>query len=117
MPYGVETLSLHDVLKNFYTDSFAQWLQFQILHIIVPVGKYLNKINNKTSDSFGFSMENIETLIHVFISCNKIQTLWSDLRFHFYRKTSERVGFNVWNIILGELPLLNNNRVINFIIL
>lgn len=62
-------------------------------------------------------MENVETIIHVFISCDKVQTFWSDLSLHIYRKTTERVGFNVLNIILGELPLSNNNRVINFIIL
>lgn len=62
-------------------------------------------------------MENVYTIIHVFISCDKVQTLWSDLSLHIYRKTSERVSFNVSNIILGELPLSNNNRIINFIIL
>lgn len=119
-PYGVDTISVQDVFKICYkttSDSSAQWLQFRILHRIVPVGKYLKKINIKTSDCCGFCMENVETIIHVFIACDKVQTLWSDLSLHIYRKTSERVGFNVSNVILGDLPLSNNNRVINFIIL
>lgn len=46
-----------------------------------------------------------------------IHTLWSELSLHIYRKTSKRIGFNVLNIIFGELPLTCHNKVINFIIL
>lgn len=50
----------------------------------------------------------------IFISCQKIHTLWSDLSLYVYRKTSERVGFNMSNIILGQHPLsfhmLRNTR-------
>ena len=34
-----------------------------------------------------------------------------------YRKTAKRIGFNVCNTILGETPLSNENRIVNFLIL
>lgn len=36
---------------------------------------------------------------------------------HIYQYTSIRIGFNVINILLGELPLSKDNKVVNFIIL
>lgn len=36
---------------------------------------------------------------------------------HIYHATSLRLGFNVVNILFGELPMSKNNKVINLIIL
>lgn len=49
--------------------------------------------------------------------CEKILPLWRDFSLHIYTTTSNRVGFNVINIILGDTPLNGNNKIINFIIL
>ena len=77
----------------------------------------MKKINVKTNDCCRFCTNNVETMIHVFTSCVITRTLWNDLSLHIFLKTSERVGFNVSNIILGEIPLSINNKAINFIIL
>lgn len=72
----------------------------------------------KTSDPCCFCMENVETILYVFISCEKvIKSWWRELSLHIVRKTSERVGFNVCSIIFGQLPLSNYKQVINSIIL
>jgi hypothetical protein len=57
----------------------------------------------------------VESLLHT--SCDKTQILWSELSLHIYRKTSDRVGFNVSNIILGEIPMSIDNKAMNFVIL
>lgn len=57
------------------------------------------------------------TIIHVLISCEKIHTVWGELSLYLYRETSERVGLNLSNIILGQLQLSFHNKVINFIFL
>ena len=49
--------------------------------------------------------------------CEKIMPLWRDFSLHIYRTNRERLGFNAVNIILGEMPLSQSNRVKNFIIL
>lgn len=85
--YNVEDLTICDIFKicfNTTKDSSVQWLQFRILHNILPVGFYLKKINVKTTDICGFCKSNVETIIHVFISCEKIHTLWSELSLYIY---------------------------------
>ena len=48
--------------------------------------------------------------------CEKVLHVWSELSLH-NATTSKRTGFNVRNIIFGELPFVRDNYVINFIIL
>ena len=43
--------------------------------------------------------------------------MWSEWSLHIYRKISDRIGFNVSNIIFGEIPLTFDTKAINFIIL
>lgn len=43
--------------------------------------------------------------------------IWSNLSLHIYHATFLRLGFNVVNILLGELPMFKNNKVINLITL
>ena len=119
-PYGVDDISVQEVFKICFkttNDSSVQWLQCRILHRIFPVRYYLKKINVTTDDNCRFCTNNVESLLHVFTSCDKTRILWSELSLHIYRKTSERVGFNVANIILGEIPLSVDNKAMNFIIL
>lgn len=43
--------------------------------------------------------------------------LLSELSLHIYRKTYERIGFNVLNIKFSKIPLIFHDKIINFIIL
>lgn len=65
------------------------------------------KINIKTTNRCGFCKNKIEITIYVFISCEKIHTLWMNLFNIFTERPQKRVEFN---IILFM-------TVINFIIL
>lgn len=70
--YNVEDLTVYDIFKICFKttkDSSVQWLQFRILHKNLPVGYYLKKNNIKTTDRCAFCKNNVETIIHVFISC------------------------------------------------
>ena len=44
-------------------------------------------------------------------------SLWSSFSLHIYVKTKERVGFNLQNVLFGDLPLTRRNKVLNFLIL
>ena len=119
-PYGMGDFSMQDVFKicfKTFNDFSVQWLQYRIIHRILPVSYYLKKICVKTNDLCRFCTSNIETIMHIFTPCTKTQTLWSELSLHIYRKLSERFGFNVSNIMFGEISLSFNNKAINFIIL
>ena len=77
----------------------------------------MKKINIKSTDCCRFCDKNVKTILHIFFSCENTQPLWNELSLRIYRKTRERVGFNVSNIIFGKFPLSSYNKVINFIIL
>jgi hypothetical protein len=113
----INTKQIFEICFKLTADSAAQWLQYRILHRIIPVKSYLKKIKILDNDICSFCGDGSETIEHVFVSCDKILTLWNQLSMHIYRKTKSRIGFNVFNIIFGDCPLLDANKVINFIIL
>ena len=53
----------------------------------------------------------------MFVNCTDVLSLWRNLSMHIYTTTSKRIGFNVKNILFGEVPLTKDNLIINFIIL
>ena len=117
-------LDINDSVKDFFkicfkttTDTSIQWLQYRILHRILPTNYYLKKINVISYDVCTFCKENVETIQHVFMTCSEILPIWNNLSMYIYRKTSNRVGFNVKNVLFGELPFSGYNKVVNFIIL
>ena len=64
------------------TVSSVQWLKFRILHSILPVGYYLRIVNViiKSLDNCGFCEKNVEFIVHIFTTCDKIHTLWNVYR-------------------------------------
>ena len=109
--YGVDNISIKDVFKVCFktiTNSSVQWLQFRILHRILPVGYDFRKINIKSLDNCGV-LKNVETILHILTTCDKIHALWTELSLQIYRKTTVNVEFNLSNNIFGELPLTCHN--------
>lgn len=115
-----QNLCIQDCFKICFmttNDTSVQWLQYRVLHRILPVNYYLKKIKIITNDCCTFCKEEIETIQHVFFSCTNVLPLWNDLSMSIYRKTTKRVGFNVINILFGENSLSVDNKPVNFIIL
>ena len=86
-PFGTTDICVHDAFKVCFkttTDSSVQWLQFRILHRILPVSYYLKKIHIKTDDSCTFCKNESETILHVFFMCEKIMPLWRDFSLYNY---------------------------------
>ena len=98
-------------------DSAAQWFQYRILHRILPVKNYLRKIKATDNDDCTFCGNSTETIEHIFVSCSHSLAMWNQFSIHIYNTTSERVGFNISNVIFGNCPLLDTNMVVNFLIL
>lgn len=71
------------------------------------------------SDSCTFYNDGVETILiqHVFIGWDTVSIFWSSLNMHIYQTTSKRLGFNIINISLGQLPLYKGNETINVLIL
>ena len=87
------------------------------MHRIVPVKYYLKKIKILDTDTCSLCHRDCETIIHMFFICEKVLHVWNDLSIRIYNTTSKRTGFNIRNVISGELPFVQDNYVVNFIIL
>ena len=96
-------------------DTAIQWLQFRLLHRILPVNKYLKQLKIKSSDTCSFCGE-LEDIPHLFFLCQNVSRLWNKLSLHILNKIRRQVGFHLMNILFGEKPLYNNIPF-NFIIL
>lgn len=59
----------------------------------------------------------MQNQFHVFMKCLEILPLWNKLSMHIYCKTTNRIGFNITDVIVGEIPLNWGDKVVNFIIL
>lgn len=59
---------------------------------------------------------NVEAIVLIFFSCDKIYTPWNELSLHINKKTSARIGFDMLNVIFGELPFTCQNKMINFVV-
>ena len=55
--------------------SKLQWFQYRIIHRILGANSLLHKINQKPNDKCSVCLEEVETIEHIFLSCNKISKL------------------------------------------
>ena len=88
-----DDLSVQNVFKFCFStinDSTVNWLQYFILHRILPVKYHLKKVNIITSECCTFSNEDSETIQHVFVKCKKMFTLRNGLSSFIYKRCHKR---------------------------
>ena len=73
--------------KKIYTlpylttkDTYLLWLQYRILHNILPTNSYLVKIQVCESNNIKFCKNNKETIDHLFRQCGVIQLFIEQLK-------------------------------------
>lgn len=112
---GFQEVELNDVFKVCFRTStkFVQWLQHNILHKILPVNHYLQKIKVTEIETCTFCERECETILRVLFMWTKVVNIWSGLSLHIYSTTSKRVAYNAKNILFGKTLLMNKNH--NFI--
>lgn len=67
LPHG-QNLCIQDCFKICFmttNDTSVQWLQYRVLHRILPVNYYLKKIKIIANDCCTFCKEEIETYIYI----------------------------------------------------
>ena len=97
-------------------DTTIQWLQFRVLHRILPTSSYLKKIKIKSSDLCFFCDHETESIEHIFFDCEIIYFLWSNLEYIIYDRTNIVVQFDKRDVIFGKTSN-DENFITNFIIL
>ena len=98
-------------------ESKLQWLQFQILHRIVPTNLYLFKLKIKESPACSFCKTDIESNKHVCVECNLVKDLWSDIEEWFLCKFNISVIFDRTTILFGKHKNKDVHKVQNLMTL
>ena len=93
------------------------WLQYKILHRILGTQKQLFKMKISDSDYCRICNSNVETLIHLFVSCGPVKKLWDDLIFWLCNSTSIQLNLQAKDIILGYLLKTDYFLPVNVILL
>lgn len=79
-------MELNDVFKVCFRTStkFVQWLQHNILHKILPVNHYLQKIKVTEIETCTFCERECETILRVLFMWTKVVNIWSGLSLHIF---------------------------------
>ena len=96
-------------------DTSLHWLQYRILHRILPTKQYLKKIKKIENDFCEFCGQESEDIMHLFFNCNHVTVLWRNLSDIIKTKTDISVELTLCDIIFGITN--DENNPLNYIIL
>ena len=96
-------------------ESKLHWLQFQILHRLIPTNQYLHKLKLKTSPTCSFCKNDIESIEHLFIECPLVRKIWDDIEEWLLNKFRISVTFDKPSILFGKYKKKNMYKVHNLL--
>ena len=96
-------------------DTNLQWFQYRLLHQILPLRKYLKKIQVIDYDLCTLCGDEEETIQDLFYYCHKSQDLWDCVKQWIFNKTNINIDFTIENILFGEHKNIFNP--LNFIVM
>ena len=95
-----DTFNWSNVFEHVYalSDNITlRWLQFRLLHRILPTNKRLELYGITTSDKCHRCPRQIETLLHIFWSCPTVNRFWRELSSVFSAEfNTNTVILNLW---------------------
>ena len=92
-PFGTTDICVHDAFKVCFkttTDSSVQWLQFRILHRILPVSYYRKKIHIKTMMTVVPFVRMKVRLYSMYFLCVKKLCLFGGISAYIYTEQHEK---------------------------
>jgi hypothetical protein len=107
---------IFNIIANKSTQSTdLRWLQYRIIHNILPTRKFLFKIKYIDSPLCSFCGVYPETIDHLFWHCKVINNIWKQLENWILNEQKIPLKFNMQNVVLGIRN--KNNNPVNAIIL
>ena len=102
--------------KTIFDNSYI-WFQFRILHKILGTNDYLYKLNIQNSSNCGICGLEPETDTHLFMMCEKVLELWTNIKTWIKRKLFICIDIPQYCLILGYLEMDENFWPLNFVLL
>ena len=98
-------------------ESKLQWLQFQILHRIIPTNDYLYKLKKANSPICSFCKIEIENIDHLFFKCPLVNDLWCSIEKWILSMFEMHISFDIQSVLFGKYKNRNLFRFNNLVIL
>ena len=104
---------------NFFTiyDNSVIWFQYRIIRRILGTQEFLHKIKQSDSDICRLCGQYCETITHLFVVCNKVNSLWKNLQTWIETKTGSAFNFSDTDKILGCAFIEHSFWPVNFVLL
>lgn len=104
-----------NIIANKCTPSTElKWLQYRIIHRILPVRHFLYKINYVDSPKCTFCNDCDETIYHIFWECDKVESIWREMK-TWLRTIDVEMSFTKTQVMFGIKG--KHNNAINAIII
>ena len=101
--FNINPRDVFNICFNTSADTSIHWLQYRIIHRILPVRKYLKKIKAINNDICFFCDHDVESIEHVFFFCETASSIWDNLEYMIFNVTNHVVQFNVKDVLFGKV--------------
>ena len=114
LPENTNVKKYVDLVNRFTTDTTLRWFQYRITHRIIATNEYLYKIKVKGNNLCTFCNQDVETIEHLFIGCEKVEILWNNIEQWIYEKCNVMLNFSKHEIIFGKYgkPFIAQNMIV-----
>ena len=102
---------------NTILDNKLVWFQYKLLYRILGTNKLLYQIGRSKDNVCRICKSDTETLVHLFITCEIVRQLWSDLYYWVGHSLNKRLRQVPLKILLGYIMTDNFFLPINTLIM
>ena len=105
----MEWTVVYERLYETTDDITLRWLHFRLLHRIFPTNKRLQLFGIVESNECQHCPSICESLLHVFLDCNVVQTFWRDVKRAYQIASLERksIMLNIFEQGSTSMPILS----------
>ena len=98
----------HLIKQTFYVFQYTnvinlRWFNYIIAQIILTTNEYLFKIKIRNSNLCSFCCNKVETLKHLFISCELVDNIWTLLEQWIYGKCGFLLNYSKLELLFGKI--------------
>ena len=102
---------------NTILDNRLIWFQYKLLYQILGTNKLLHQIGRSKHSACHICNTDIETITHLFTTCEVAKELWADLNSWLERVINKHLSQALLEILLGHLKYDNHSLPINTLIM
>ena len=114
--YNETDWKIFNTISNKCTPcTHLKWFQYKVIHNILPTKQFLHKIGYLDSPMCSLCKKDVETLDHLFLTCEHASRIWTDLE-TWMHSVQIPINFSIEKVILG-IKGKNNNPVNAMILL